>query len=179
MGMFFRSHTASPYIKELYGNSDEDFVNDVKGLIKMNTDSIKSKLIEYFNNGNIKFFSYLDVGTTKQISAKVIHPELNIVKVVNLNVFAQENSVTFELIADDMSITKTNDTYDSDLGIAFTQWFKPILRNIVNGKYELEGDVISDELMGTDYCQVRENGILLFNNFSEMIEFAIWTQNIV
>ena len=173
MGMFFRSHTASPYIKELYGNSDEDFVNDVKGLIKMNTDSIKSKLIEYFNNGNIKFSSYLDVNTNKRISTKITHPDLNIVKAVNLNIFAQENSVTFELINDDMSITKTNDTYDGDLGIAFTQWFKSILRNIVNEKYELEGDVISDELMGTDYCQVRENGMFLFNNFSEMIEFAI------
>lgn len=173
MGMFFRSHTVSPYIKELYGNSDEDFVNGVKGLIKMNTDSIKSKLIEYFNNGNIKFSSYLDVNTNKRISTKITHPDLNIVKAVNLNIFAQENSVTFELIIDDMSITKTNDTYDSDLGIAFTQWFKPILRNIVNEKYELEGDVISDELMGTDYCQVREDGIFLFNNFSEMIEFAI------
>lgn len=173
MGTFFRSHTVSPYIKELYGNSDEDFVNDVKGLIKMNTDSIKSKLIEYFNNGNIKFSSYLDVNTNKQISTKITHPDLNIVKTVNLNIFAQENSVTFELIIDDMSITKTNDTYDSDLGIVFTQWFKPILRNIVNEKYELEGDVISDELMGTDYCQVKENGMFLFNNFSEMIKFAI------
>ena len=28
MGTCFRSHTANPYIKELYGNSDEDFVND-------------------------------------------------------------------------------------------------------------------------------------------------------
>ena len=28
MGTYSRSHTANPYIKELYGNLDEDFVND-------------------------------------------------------------------------------------------------------------------------------------------------------
>ena len=28
MGTYSRSHTASPYIKELYGNSSENFVSD-------------------------------------------------------------------------------------------------------------------------------------------------------
>lgn len=141
----------------------------------MNIEDIKSQLTEYFDNGSILFHSYFDVNKIKQITATIAHPDLNIVKAVNLNIFAQENFVTFELelIANDKSIMIVNDTYDSELGESFIHWFKPILRGIVNEKYELDGDVISDELIGTDYCQVREDGILPFINFSEMIEFTI------
>lgn len=173
MGMFSRSYTASPYIRELCGNSDEDFVNDTKGLMKMSIEGIKSQLTEYFNNGSILFNSYFDVNKIKQITATIAHPDLNIVKAVSLSIFAQENFVTFELTANDKSIMIVNDTYDSEPGEAFVHWFKPILRGIVNEKYELKGDVISDELMGTDYCQIREDSILPFINFSEMIEFTI------
>lgn len=139
----------------------------------MNIEDIKSQLTEYFNNGSILFNSYFDVNKIKQITATIAHPDLNIVKAVSLNIFAQENYVMYELIANDKSIMIVNDTYDSELGKSFIQWFKPILRNIVNEKYELEGNVISDELMGTDYCQIREDGILPFINFSEMVEFTI------
>lgn len=139
----------------------------------MNIEGIKSQLAEYFDNGSILFHSYFDVNKIKQITATIDHPELNIVNAVNLNIFAQENYATFELITNDKSIMIVNDTYDSELGEAFIHWFKPILRGIVNEKYELDGDVISDELIGTDYCQVREDGILPFINFSEMVEFTI------
>lgn len=139
----------------------------------MNIEGIKSQLIEYFDNGSILFNSYFDVDKIKQITTIITHPDLNIVKAVNLNIFTSENYLSFELTANDKSIMIVNDTYDSELGEAFVQWFKPILRNIVNEKYELEGNVISDELMGTDYCQIREDGILPFINFSEMVEFTI------
>ena len=139
----------------------------------MNIESIKSQLAEYFDNESILFHSYFDVNKIKQITATIAHPDLDIVNAVNLNIFAQENFVTFELIANDKSIMIVNDTYDSEIGESFIHWFKPILRGIVNEKYELNGDVISDELMGTDYCQIREDGILPFINFSEMVEFTI------
>jgi hypothetical protein len=176
MGMFFRSHTASPYIRELCGSLRENFVNEVKGLMKMSIEGIKSQLTEYFNNGSILFNSYFDANKMKQITTTITHPDLNIVKAANLKIYAQENCVTFELFTlftNDKSMSMVDDTYDSELGKAFIQWFKPILRNIVNEKYELKGDVISDELMGTDYCQIREDGILPFINFSEMVEFTI------
>lgn len=173
MGMFSRSHTVNPYIKELCGSLRENFVNEVKGLMKMSIEGIKSQLTEYFNNGSILFSSYFDVNKIKQITTTITHPDLNIVKAVNLNIFARENFVAFELTANDKSIMIVNDTYDSELGDAFIHWFKPMLRGIVNEKYELGGDMISDELMGTDYCQIREDGILLFINFSEMVEFTI------
>lgn len=139
----------------------------------MNIEDIKSQLIEYFDNGSILFNSYFDVDNIKQITTIITHPDLNIVKAVNLNIFTSENYLSFELTANDKSIMIVNDTYDSELGEAFAHWFKPILRGIVNEKYELKGDVISDELMGSDYCQLREDGILPFINFSEMVEFTI------
>lgn len=176
MGMFSRSHTVSPYIRGLCGSLRENFVNEVKGLMKMSIEGIKSQLTEYFNNGSILFNSYFDVNKMKQITTTITHPDLNIIKAANLKICAQENCVTFEiftLFTNDKSMSMVDDTYDSELGKAFIQWFKPILRNIVNEKYELKGDVISDELMGTDYCQIREDSILLFINFSEMVEFTI------
>lgn len=139
----------------------------------MNIEGIKSQLIEYFDNGSILFNSYFDVDKIKQITTIITHPDLNIVKAVNLNIFTSENYLSFELTANDKSIMIVNDTYNSELGEAFVHWFKPILRGIVNEKYELKGDVISDELMGSDYCQLREDGILPFINFSEMVEFTI------
>lgn len=139
----------------------------------MSIEGIKSQLTEYLNNGSILFNSYFDVNKMKQITTTITHPDLNIVKAVNLKIYARENYLSFELTANNKSIMIVNDTYDSELGEAFVYWFKPILRGIVNEKYELKGDVISDELMGTDYCQIREDGILLFINFSEMVEFTI------
>lgn len=140
----------------------------------MNIEGIKSQLGEYFKNGDVKFVSFIDA-EKKQISAKITHPEVNIVEVVNVNIFPQESRVAFEMTADNRSIFTTDDTYNNSLGLAFTQWFKPILRDIVNNKYELEGEVISDELLGTDYCQVRSDGIIPFINLTEMpkIEFTI------
>lgn len=172
MGMFFRSHMVSPYIKELYSNSDEDFVNNAKGLIKMNIESIKRQLVELFKINHIKYNGFIDC-KNKQIYTVINSSTVNIIEPIQLNIFLQENTAVYELVVNKQLIIKIEDTYDSELGIAFTQWFKSILRNLVNEKYELEGDVISDELMGTDYCQVRKNGILLFINFSEMVEFTI------
>lgn len=140
----------------------------------MNIEGAKSQLGEYFKNGNVKFVSFIDA-EKKQISAKITHPEVNIVEVVNVNIFPQENCVILEMTADNRSIFTIDDTYNNSLGLAFTQWFKPILRDIVNNKYELEGVVISDELLGTDYCQVRSDGIMPFVNLTEMpkMEFTI------
>lgn len=142
--------------------------------MKLNIEGIKSQLGEYFKNGDVKFISFIDA-EKKQISAKITHPEVNIVEVVNVNIFPQENCVLFEMTADNKSIFIITDTYDNSLGLAFTQWFKPILRNIINNKYELKGEVISDELLGTDYCQVRNDGIIPFINLTEMpkMEFTI------
>ena len=138
----------------------------------MNTEGIKSHLTEYFKNGDVKFHSFIDV-EQKQINSIITHPEVNAAKEVKINIFPKENEIQFELIADNTSICRINDTYDNALGTAFTQWFKPFLRSIVTDKYELEGDVIADELLGTDYCQVRAEGIIPFVNLTEMLEFTI------
>ena len=137
----------------------------------MNNDGIKSRLTEYFKNRDVEFVSFIDA-EKKQISAK-IRPGVNDINIVNVNIFPQKNCVLFELTADNRSIFMVSDTYDNAFGIAFTQWFKPILRDIVNNKYELEGEVIFDELLGTDYCQVREDGIMPFINLTEIPEFTI------
>lgn len=136
----------------------------------MNTEDIKSQLGEYFKNGKVEFKSFIDT-SPKQINAKIIHP--NATEAVILNIFPQEDVVKFDFIADNQSVATINDIYDNTLGMTFTQWFKPILRGIVNDKYELEGDVISDELLGTDYCQVRSEGIIPFVDLTEMLEFTI------
>ena len=136
----------------------------------MNNDGIKSRLTEYFKNRDVEFVSFIDA-EKKQISTK-IRPEVNDVNIVNVSIFPQENCVLFKLTADNKSIFMISDTYDNALGTAFTQWFKPILRDIVNNKYELEGEVISDELLGTDYCQIRKDGILIFINLSEIVELT-------
>lgn len=136
----------------------------------MNIEDIKSQLIEYFDNGSIKFVSFLDA--TKQIFAMISHPELNVVDAVNINITPKENSVLFELLANNRSILTIEDTYNNELGIAYTQWFTPILRNIVNNKYELKGEPIGDALTGTNYCQIWDDGMLLYLNLTEMIEFT-------
>ena len=138
----------------------------------MNIEGIKRQLAELFKINHIKYNGFIDC-TSKQIYSVINSSTVNIIEPIQLNIFLQENTAVYELVANKQFIIKIEDTYDSELGIAFTQWFKPILRNIVNEKYELEGDMISDELMETDYCQVREDGILLFSNFSEMVEFTI------
>lgn len=136
----------------------------------MNIEDIKSQLAEYFDNGSIKIVSFLDV--TKQILAMISHPELNVVDAVNINITPKGNSVLFELLANNRSILTIEDTYDNELGIAYTQWFTPILRNIVNNKYELKGELVSDALTGTNYCQMWDDGMLLYLNLTEMIEFT-------
>lgn len=136
----------------------------------MNIEGIKSQLTEYFNDGNIKFVSFLDA--TKRIFAMISHPELNVVDAVNINITPKENSVLFELSANNRSILTIEDTYDNELGIAYTQWFTPILRNIVNNKYELKGEPTGDALTGTNYCQIWDDGMLLYLNLTEMIEFT-------
>ena len=173
MGMFSRSLMASPYIRESCGNLSENFVSDMKGSIKMNTEDIKNQLSQCFKNGKIEFFIFIDGSKVKRIYTNIKDIDTDTSEETHLNITPHKEKVEFELMKGNNIVYIIEDTYDNILGIAFTQWFKPILRNIVKDKYELEGEIRSDELTGTDYCQVREDGILLFNNFSEMIEFAI------
>ena len=136
----------------------------------MNTEDIKNQLSQCFKNGKIEFLIFIDGSKVKRIYTNI---DTDTSEETHLNITPHKEKVEFELMKGNNIVYIIEDTYDNILGIAFTQWFKPILRNIVKDKYELEGKIRSDELMGTDYCQVRENGMFLFNNFSEMIEFAI------
>jgi hypothetical protein len=145
----------------------------MKGSIKMNTEDIKNQLSQCFKNGKIEFLTFIDGSKVKRIYTNMKDIDTDTSEETHLNITPYKEKVEFELMKGNNIAYIIEDTYDNILGIAFTQWFKPILRNIVKDKYELEGKIRSDELTGTDYCQVREDGILLFNNLSEIIEFAI------
>lgn len=139
----------------------------------MNNEDIKSRLIDCFKDENVKFLTYIDVYKIKQISAQIFDPSVKTFDPIMLTMFPSENKITFRLTNNDNSKLFAEDTYDSELGIEYAQWFKPILRNIVNDKYSLEGEVVSDELIGLEYCQIRDDGVLPFKNLSEMIDFTI------
>lgn len=139
----------------------------------MNTEDIKNQLSQCFKNGKIEFLTFIDGSKVKRIYTNMKDIDTDTSEETHLNITPHKEKVEFELMKGNNIVYIIEDTYDNILGIAFTQWFKPILRNIVKDKYELEGAISSDELMGTDYCQVREDGIFLFNNFSEMMKFAI------
>lgn len=131
---------------------------------------IKVDLIEHFQNGRIKFCYLYDKCNQKRINTLILSENKGIIE---MDIFPQENTVEFnilEIATVICGIINTNviDTYDSELGKAFLEWFKPILRNLVCKKYSLKKeDVMSDELLGTDYCQVRTDGILPFLNLTE------------
>lgn len=139
---------------------------------------IQKQLGELFKNNKVKFCMYMDNvsydNSQKIIYAKVIDRIQDISKDSEIKIIPKEECVDFE-ISEILALkpSKVSYTYDSDYGEIYLKWFKPILRNIVNDKYELEGDVISDALTGLEYCQVRDNGILLFINMSDLMEFTI------
>lgn len=139
---------------------------------------IQKQLGELFKNNKVKFCMYMDNvsydNSQKIIYAKVIDRIQDISKDSEIKIIPKEECVDFE-ISEILALkpSKVSYTYDSDYGEIYLKWFKPILRNIVNDKYELEGDVISDALTGLEYCQVRDNGILLFTNMSDLMEFTI------
>lgn len=126
---------------------------------------IKADLIEHFRNRKIKYCYFCDEGSQKRIDALFNSKNKNVIK---MTIFPQENTVQFNLFVTAVIVYGITDTYDSELGIAFSEWFKPILRSLVCKKYFLGiKEVITDELSGTDYCQVRTDGILPFVNLTE------------
>lgn len=131
---------------------------------------IQNQLKWLFKNNMIKFLMYMD-NAQKIIYVKTIERTQNIPNNTEIRVVPEEEYIVFEILA--LTPLKIAYTYDSGYGVVFLEWFKPILRSIVNDKYELEGEIISDELIGTDYCQVRDDGISLFTNLSNMLEFTI------
>lgn len=139
---------------------------------------IQKQLGELFKNNKVKFCMYMDNASydnsQKIIYAKVTDRTQDISKNSEIKITPKEECVDFE-ISEILALKplKVSYTYDSDYGEIYLKWFKPILRNIINDKYELEGDVISDALMGLEYCQVRDDGILLFTNMSDLLEFTI------
>lgn len=131
---------------------------------------MQNQLKGLFKNDKIKFLMYMD-NAQKIIYVKTTERTQNIPDNTEIRVVPEEEYIVLEILA--LTPLKVAYTYDSDYGAVFLEWFKPILRSIVNDKYELKGDIISDELIGTDYCQVRDDGILLFANLSNMLEFTI------
>lgn len=132
--------------------------------------SIQNQLRELFRNNKIKFLMYMD-NAQKIIYVKTTECTQNIPNNTEIRITPKEECVDFEIMV--LTPLKTTYTYDSNYGEIYLKWFKPILRNIVNDKYELEGEIISDELIGLEYCQVRDDGISLFANLSNMLEFTI------
>lgn len=139
---------------------------------------IQKQLGELFKNNKVKFCMYMDNvsydDSQKIIYAKVTDRIQDISKDSEIKIMPKEECVDFE-ISEILALKplKVSYTYDSDYGKIYLKWFKPILRNIINDKYELEGDVISDALTGLEYCQVRDDGVLLFTNMSDLMEFTI------
>ncbi len=131
---------------------------------------IQKQLGELFKNNKVKLCMYMD-NAQKIIYVKTTERTQNIPDNTEIKVVPEEEYIVFEILA--LTSLKVAYTYDSGYGVVFLEWFKPILRSIVNDKYELEGEIISDELIGTDYCQVRDDGISLFTNLSNMLEFTI------
>lgn len=131
---------------------------------------IQNQLKGLFKNNMIKFLMYMD-NAQKIIYVKTTERTQNILDNTEIRVVPEEEYIVLEILA--LMPLKVAYTYDSGYGVVFLEWFKPILRSIVNDKYELKGDIISDELIGTDYCQVRDDGISLFTNLSNMLEFTI------
>ena len=127
-------------------------------------DATTIRLIRAFENGYVKYHSFIDL-KQKTIYVKLTDKANG--RMPLLAVTLLENSIKFV-----MGAYILENTYNTYLATVFIDWFKPILRDIVKNKYELAGEVISDELEGTDYCQVREDGLLLFNNLTEMLEFT-------
>lgn len=137
--------------------------------------NVQRQIGELFRQNKVKFSMYIDSvsDAPKTIYVKTMERFQDISNDVEIRITPKEMNVDFEVLEPLLlKPLKATYTYDNFYGNIFLKWFKPILRNIVNNKYELEGEVISDALTGLEYCQVRDDGILLFTNMSDLLEFT-------